>query len=145
MYCIVLSYALSLFQILNSKQTIMKKLIFTIALLGSLMFIGIKEWKKDDISLKTKENQAELHISAKFPSDKTEKVQRYLKEEMNELSLASDNPEIDGDLKLNDGTQLYMRLKEGSVKIVLERRNNTVKSYLRIKRISKELGKLLTR
>jgi hypothetical protein len=123
----------------------MKKLLLTFAILGTLICLVWQQWGKDDIRLKTKENEAQLHISAKFPTDKTSKVQQFLTKEMNDPSMTFNNTEIDGDVRLNDGTELYLRLKEGSLKIILERSKNSEQSYLRIKKISNKLKDILTR
>ena len=123
----------------------MKKLLLPLALIGFFVFVGFKYSNPKDINLSISENEDSINMSAKFPNDKTTLVQNYLTEqygEPNELSFK--NTDLHGDVSLKDGTNFYMKLSDGQLKIEMDRAKNSRESESKLKKTFEGLKRILT-
>lgn len=100
-----------------------------------------KEFYGENINITVSENEKELTISAKYPSDKTKKVQKLLGKQFGQAVFT--NLEMDGVINLDDKTSFYLKNTKGKLKIEFDKRKNNKKSYQNMKHFGEDLKELL--
>ncbi|MCF8326363.1 MAG: hypothetical protein K9I84_15505 [Leadbetterella sp.] len=123
----------------------MKNVLLIFATISCIAYVSFRYSQKNDVDLKLSEDKNKISISAKFPNDKTPKVQSFLTEELGDSNdLSFENSTIDGEIGLNDGSYFYMKLAEGRLKIEMERKRNSQTAYKRLKKMFEGLKTVLT-
>ncbi len=124
----------------------MKKtnLMLAIILLSAIAVFPFlkKEINHENINITISENEKELSILAKFPDDKTRKVQKLLDNQLNQAIFT--NAEFDATVTLDGKSSFYIKSTIGRLKIEFDKRKNTTESYRNMKQLGEELKGVLT-
>jgi RNA polymerase sigma factor (sigma-70 family) len=86
-------------------------------------------------------SENELTITAKYPSQKTKKIQKLLGRQIGQDVFT--NLVMDGIITLDDKTSFYMKLTKGKLKIEFDRKKNSIKAYQKMKEFGEDLKKML--
>ena len=100
-----------------------------------------KEFNGENINITVSENEKELTISAKYPSERTIKIQKLLDKQFRQAVFT--NLEMDGVITLDDKTSFYMKSTKGRLKIEFDKRKNNKKSYQNMKHFGEDLKGVL--
>lgn len=123
----------------------MKKtnLMLAIILLSAIAVFPFlkKEINHENINITISENEKELSILAKFPDDKTRKVQKLLDNQLNQAIFT--NAEFDATVTLDGKSSFYIKSTIGRLKIEFDKRKNTTESYRKMKLLGEELKGVL--
>jgi hypothetical protein len=124
----------------------MKKLLVSIAacvfLSGALS--SCYYYNDDDVAIKVQDNVDEYKLSARFNERKTRAVQNYIEDYTGSDDLfTSAGSEIDGDITIDNGTQVYIKCKKGRLKIKLDKDGNSYDSYENVKDMCEGIKELL--
>ena len=125
----------------------MKRFIILIA--GCMVFVIIFSscfnYHNNGVSISIKEDEEEYQLSARFDERKTRMVQNYIKEctESKGLFRYGGHGNLDARLTLDDNTRVYIKSREGRLKIKLDKEENSEESYERIKQMCEGVKDLL--
>jgi hypothetical protein len=124
----------------------MKNFLLSLSAIGLLWYIGFRYLENNgNINISFSENKEEVTISAKFPKDKTKEVQNYLTKELNGSDdFSFINTELDATITLHNKMNFYIYSNEGTLKIIMDRINNSAESYRKMKKMNEDLKKILT-
>ena len=96
----------------------------------------------DHLSLNTIDTNTAFKFEAKYSKDKTDKLEKYLDSALNnELPL---NQDIDLIVNLNGKDKFKIKAQPGRLEINMDKRNSSLKGYLKLKKITEGIGKRLT-
>ena len=125
----------------------MKKLNY---LLGFILFATLvsfpflkKEMNGDNIKVSVSETKEEYRFEAHFSKDKSDAVSEYMDDYLDQKIF--ENTQIDAEMMLNDGTQIYAKTDDGEVKIRLDKQLNSRESYEKIKKMGEGIKRVLTK
>ncbi|MES2795509.1 MAG: hypothetical protein V4683_06065, partial [Bacteroidota bacterium] len=114
----------------------MKNSVIILAVIAFTSCVAFHYFNKEDISLNYTEDEKELSISAKFPDEKTTKVQNYLTKKLGDSDdFSFKNSRIDGKIALKDRTFFYIKLSEGRLKIEMQKKENSFEAYQKMKKV----------
>lgn len=123
----------------------MKKayLILAIGLLAAIASFPFlkKEMNGDNIRVSVKESTDEYKFSADFNEKQSKKVQQFMDDFLEQNTFR--NAEIDADITLDDRTKFYIQLHPGEVKIKLNKSENSLESYKKIKKMGEGIKQIL--
>jgi hypothetical protein len=115
-----------------------------ICLIAAIVFINARMFR-NDIKIGVSEDNDELTLSATFPDSDSEMVQDYIKSELRMTDLSDLHAvEIKHYETPNRKMRFYIKSKDGYIKIVLKRDENSSAAYYKLKRTSKGLEEVLT-
>jgi hypothetical protein len=109
-------------------------------LAAAVMLVTISCGTDNDIDLSISETEEELVVSASYPARDSERVHDYIKSKLN-MTEITDLRDLDGkdyqspDTKMN----FHIKSRDGYLKIVLDRRENTSRSYKVLKETAEGL------
>jgi len=112
----------------------MKNILFSTmigALLLSISF-SCKDSSETKVSITDSDDTYEFY--AKFDKSKTRQIQDFINKKIAPSSLITDR-DLDVTTTLDDKTQFEIKQSPGKVHIKLDKEDNTVASYIRIKKI----------
>jgi hypothetical protein len=94
-----------------------------------------------NISISVRESGHTYHLYASYNRNKTRMLQRYLDKRLH--SDIFTNTRLKGNIALEDHTNFYVLSNPGRLVIKLDRDDNSVASYLRIKALGDEIKRKL--
>ncbi len=101
---------------------------------------------KDDINISVSESGTLLKFSARFPKDKTTKVEKIMAENLSPNTIMTGGTkDIDATITLDDKTNFHMKSEPGDLNIEFDRYKNTKSSYERIRNTCEEIKTGLTK
>lgn len=125
----------------------MKKLSYLLGLILISTIIAFpylkKEMNGDNIKVAVKETEEEYRFDASFNNDKSEAVNQYMDDYLDQKIFK--NTQTNAVMRLNDGTQIYVKTDDGEVKIRLNKEDNSRESYERIKKMGEGINRILTK
>lgn len=122
------------------KKTYLILAIGVLAAIASFPFLK-KEMNGDNISISVKESTDEYKFSADFNENQSKKVQQFMDDFLDQNTFS--NAEIDADITLDDRTKFHIKLHPGEVKIKLNKRENSLESYQKIKKMGVGIKQIL--
>ncbi|MEJ0101556.1 MAG: hypothetical protein WDO19_02880 [Bacteroidota bacterium] len=97
-----------------------------------------------DIKISVKETEDVYRFTASFPESKTRKVQRLINNSISPNSFfSSPDDYLDVSTILQDKTRFSIKASPGKLSIKLDREENTVASYHRVKEMCEEIKNTL--
>lgn len=117
----------------------MKKSITSLCI---LLLIAVSSClnKKNDISVTVSESGTIFKFSARFPEDKTARVEKIMAENLSPNTIMTGGTKhIDATITLDDKTNFYMKSEPGDLNIEFDRYKNTKSSYERIRNMCEEI------
>ncbi|SFG65526.1 hypothetical protein [Pedobacter insulae] len=121
----------------------MKRTILPICLLGCLALgaCNLNPGNRHSISITTQDNGSDLNFKANFPENKTTIAQDYIESNLKETRIFSSLNDVKKvAIRLNDGTQFYIRYEPGFIAINFDRDKNSFSSYNRMKKMISGFG-----
>ncbi|MCW3088022.1 MAG: hypothetical protein JWQ78_1408 [Sediminibacterium sp.] len=113
----------------------------TIACFFAAIVHKIRRQHSQDISISVKESENMYKLYASYNKNKTRKIQRYLDAQLNSDMFS--NARIDANVVLEDHTNFYIKANPGVLMIRLNKRDNSIDSYYRIKHLGEGIKKRL--
>ena len=97
-----------------------------------------------NISLSFKESDHYYSMNARFSKSKTRQVEQYIDSRIGKKSnMSFINTQIDGNIALDDQTNFYIKKSPGILRIKLDKYENSMEAYDRIRSMCEGLKKLL--
>ena len=113
------------------------------AIIAGAIFINARMFR-NDISISVSETKHEFKLSASFPDKDSKEVHDYLKSRLNMTDLSDMSAvEIENYETPDYKMRFYIRSRNGSIKIILDKDENTLAAYHKLKKTSEGLKKLL--
>ncbi|GGD41570.1 hypothetical protein GCM10011514_01990 [Emticicia aquatilis] len=97
----------------------------------------------DNIKVSVNETKEEYRFEASFNKDKSDAVSEYMDDYLDQKIF--ENAQVDAAMRLNDGTQIYVKTDDGEVKIRLDKQLNSRESYEKIKKMGEGIKRILTK
>ncbi len=99
----------------------------------------------DDISISIQEDEEEYRLSARYDDSKTGAVENYIKTctASNGRFNYSGHGDINATVTLDDKSRVYIRSREGRLKIKFNKEENTEEAYERIRDMCEGIKDLL--
>ena len=79
-------------------------------------------------------------MTAQFNPDKTEKVDRYLDQELSSGSMSFAKTEMDADITLDDKTTFYVKKSPGYLNIKFDKEKNSEEAFRKVKGVLEGIG-----
>lgn len=117
----------------------------TLLFIGCLLVLCISSaWKpevmKDKTSVKVSEDETLYELSASFNSNKNERVQQAINNEIQpKVIFKAGDSEIDATIKLANRTQFHLKSSDGKLYIKFDKSKNSVASYHQMQRLYKAI------
>jgi len=128
----------------------MKIRFFLIA--GGLFFLSVFSschWHHHyhDVSISINDDEDIYQLSARFDEGKTRAVDNYIKActETNERFRYGGHGDLEGTLILDDNSKVYIKSREGRLKIKFNKEENSAESYERVKDMCEGIKELLAK
>ena len=119
---------------------------------GVLFFISVLSschWhhSSHDVSVSINDDEDIYLFSARFDDSKTVAVERYIKQctEDGHIFKYGGHGDMDATLTLDDNTRVYIRSREGRLKIKFNKEENSEESYERVKDMCEGIKELLAK
>lgn len=112
----------------------MKRILFSTLIGALLLSISLSCFNSDDVKISVKDSDDTFEFYAKFDKSKTRKIQDFINKEIAPSSLVTDK-DLDVTTTLDDKTQFEIKESPGKVQIKLDKEDNSVASYKRIKKM----------
>ena len=81
------------------------------------------------------ESNTMLSFKAKFNSDKTDQIQRYMTEALKETGFSFKNTRMDAQLALTGGINFYIKSNENELVLKFDKRKNNTADYTKFKKM----------
>ena len=112
----------------------------TILLLTAILFIsfaGIKhaDAQEKNVAVMISESNSILSFKAKYKSDKTDQIQRYMTEALRETGFSFRNTRMDAQLALTGGINFYIKSNENELVLKFDKRKNNTADYTKFKKM----------
>ena len=118
---------------------------------GSLFFVSIFSscyWHHHhDVSISINDDEDIYQLSARFDDDKTRAVDNYIKactETYGRFSYGGQG-DLEGTLILDDNTKVYVKSREGRLKIKFNKEENSEEAYEKVKDMCEGIKELLAK
>lgn len=123
----------------------MKHLCVICGLFIALLFGSCVRNNSDSSNtLSVSESEHEYKVSAEYPKQNTERLAHYMNEKIGDKNHISFlHAVIDAEMTLDDGTKIYVVNKPGTLKINLNKDQNSRASYEEIKSLGEGLKSFL--
>ena len=95
------------------------------------------------VSIKHSQYDHYYEMTAKFNPDKTNKVDRYLDQELSSRNMSFVNTEIDADITLYDKTTFYVKKSPGYLNIKLDKEKNSEEAFTKLKGVLEGIGEVV--
>lgn len=119
----------------------MKNILYAIVILLITISSGCKE-NDSNLSIAVKDTATEYTFDAAYPLHSTGKLETYLNKEFaNELSLTQ---RLDTAIVLPGGERFTLMANKGVLNIKFDKKNSTVTSYIRVKKLADGIASVLT-
>ncbi|MBV9989345.1 MAG: hypothetical protein JO301_16825 [Chitinophagaceae bacterium] len=116
-------------------------LVLVISVIGFFGFVAYRvshgELFRSGSSIRVYDNDSKYEFNARYPSDLTEKLQRFLDARLRTKFFTTDH--IDEDLTLDDSTRILVWNSPGKIVIRLSKWENSTQSCTRIRQLAEEL------
>jgi len=113
----------------------MKKLVIFFCALSLCIAIISCGFPGGSISIKHSEYDHYYEMTAKFNSDRTAAVERWLDKELPSGNMSFANTEIDGDIMLDNQATFYIKKSPGFLNIKLDKEKNSDAVYKKIRAV----------
>ena len=110
----------------------MKKLSILLFLSLSIISCG---FPNGNISIKHSQYDHYYEMTAKFNPDRTDKVNRYLDQELSSGNMSFVNTEMDADITLDDKTTFYIKKSPGYLNIKFDKEKNSQEAFTKVKSV----------
>ncbi|RZK18466.1 MAG: hypothetical protein EOO86_10115 [Pedobacter sp.] len=118
----------------------MKKIIYAIMI--SLASFGYScKNGHNNLSLNTIDTNTDFKFIAKYDEDKTGKLEKYLDSALNNQFPLDEN--IDLFVNLSGKDKFNLKAKKGILEIDFDKRNSSLESYIKVKKMAKGIQKQL--
>lgn len=100
-----------------------------------------------DVSISINDDEDIYQLSARFDEGKTRAVDNYIKAhtETNGRFGYEGHGDLEGTLILDDNTRIYIKSREGRLKIKFNKEENSAESYERVKEMCEGIKELLAK
>ncbi|TLV03253.1 hypothetical protein [Dyadobacter luticola] len=115
-----------------------RNILFAFCLFVSL--VACRE--SDNISIKVVDDDHIYRYNATFPRSRSRDVERYINNRISPSSISYDNA-VDVTTTLDDNTKFDYEASPGKLEIELDKRQNSLASYQRIKKMCKGLDQVI--
>ena len=112
--------------------------VCTLVTAGFFAYALYKMSAANNTSVNISDSDGSYQFYASFTKKRTRQVQKYLDDQLNTNKLFR-NATIDAMVTLDDNTNVYIRTTPGRLLIKLDKNENTVASYHRIKRVGEQI------
>lgn len=126
----------------------MKKLI--LVLIGGMLvttcffvFVFHKMISKENVSIGFRESNGSYRLIASYERYKTRKLEKYIDAQLHTHYFTHKN-RVDGMITLDDHTSIYLRTAPGKLYIKLDKQENDLYSYARVKKLGEGIKRKLT-
>ncbi len=122
----------------------MKRLICSITTL--LLVCTTLFSQNDNLKATTKESDDTYEYSAEFNKDKHPEIVRYMDNilgKSNNISFAK--TKLDSKMSLDDKSTFYIKLSPGNLKMKFSKKENTMESYKKLKRMCEGVNEIVHR
>jgi hypothetical protein len=120
------------------------KYLILIGICAGTMMLASCHHHRHNINITVNESGGIYRFTAYYPEEKTRKVQQLINESISPNSLFSGPGDyMDVSTTLQDKTRFAIKSSPGTLKIKLDRDENTVASYQRIKEMCEEIKNTL--
>ena len=122
-----------------SKYKKMKKLFYFITCcMFSVSMLTSCSKSEGRTSITHSESEDVYKLVASYPTDKTDKVQRYMDTALEPgRGISFRNTEMDANLTLDNKMSFYIKSSPGELKIEMNKNNNSQENYLKMKEMGK--------
>jgi len=102
-------------------------------------------YDRDNISVTVQEDDEEYRMSARYDDNKTMAVDNYIKTcmESNGHSRYDGHGDFSATLTLDDNSQVYIRSRQGRLKIKFDKEENSEEAYEKIKNMCEGIKQIL--
>lgn len=112
----------------------------TILSLIAILFISFASVKRADAQQKNAsvtitDSNSILGFKAKYDSDKTGRIQRYMTDALKETGFSFRNTRMDAQLALTGGINFYIKSDEGELVLKFDKRKNNTADYTKFKKM----------
>ena len=119
----------------------MKKIICVIMLLTITLGIGCKT-NDSKLNIRVKDTETAFTYDAVYPVSKTDVLKKYISKQLsNGLPI---DQKVDATVNLLSGELLKIKATEGVLSIQFDKRNNSVKSFIKIKKFTDGISEILS-
>ena len=109
-----------------------------------VMLVAMSCGKDNDISLSMSETKEKLVISASYPARESARVHDYIKSKLNMTDITDfRHLEVEKYRTPDKKMNFHIKSRDGYLKIELDKRDNTSRSYKALKKIGEGLGGVL--
>jgi len=119
----------------------MKKIIYSIMLLTITLGFSCKT-NNSNLSIRVKDTETTFSYDAVYPVSKTDKLKSYISKELS-LNLPL-KQKVDANVNLPGGELVKIKATEGLLNIQFDKRNNSVKSFMKIKKFTDGISEILS-
>ncbi|HJW18354.1 MAG TPA: hypothetical protein VJ499_14585 [Flavisolibacter sp.] len=122
----------------------MKKLLFVLFVSINIGMLACRN--HNNTSLTVKDSRRYYYMEASYNKDLTHDVERYMNDKISALdpNFLIDGP-ADRQFTLGDQTSFYLRNEPGYVELKLDKDENSIASYHRVRSICQGIKEILTR
>ncbi|MBO9672821.1 MAG: hypothetical protein J7577_05230 [Sphingobacteriaceae bacterium] len=119
----------------------MKNIFYSIAILVAALSFGCHR-SSGYLSISAQDTNNSFKFEASYADGKTAKLEKYLDSALNnELPL---DQHIDLFVNLNGGDKFNLKAKKGWIEINFDKRNSSLASYMKVKKLTEGIKKKLT-
>ena len=126
----------------------MKKLV--LVLMGGILvatcffvFIFHRIVSKENVSISVQESNDSYRLIASYKRHQTRKLEKYIDAQLHTHHFSHKN-RVDGMITLDDHTSLYLRAAPGKLYIKLDKQENDLYSYAKVKKLAEGIQLKLT-
>ena len=98
------------------------------------------EFPDGSISIKHNQYDHYYEMTAKFNPNKTDKVDRYLDQELSGGNKTFVNTQMDGEITLDNKTAFYVKKSPGYLKIKFNKEKNSEEAFTKLKSVLEGIG-----
>ncbi|MEO7992107.1 MAG: hypothetical protein ABI663_21320 [Chryseolinea sp.] len=126
------------------KYTVLAAVLLVVCCMAAAA-MALRNINNHDINISFSETDDKLTLSASFPDEDSERVQDYIKTQLKMTDLSDfGNLEIKRYHTPDQKMHFSIKSRDGYIKIVLDKTNNTSASYNQLKKTREGLNTLLT-
>ncbi|WP_221391715.1 hypothetical protein [Dyadobacter sp. NIV53] len=112
----------------------MKRLLFSTITAVFLLSVCLSCFDSEDTKISVTDSDDTYEFYAKFDKSKMGEIQNFINRKIAPSSIVTDK-NMDITTTLNDNTQFQLKESPGKIRIILDKEDNSVASYIRIKKM----------